>query len=288
MNLDVIIPLKSDLLTFAIEITIPSIIKNISYNKIYIVTHKSNFKSLISTFDTKIICLDENDIYENLSLENIKKYFENRNANSERAGWYFQQFLKLSISKLNFITDLYLVWDADAVALKPISFLSKDNKIFIETTKEFHQPYFTTLEKIIGLKKQAEFSFIAEHLVFDKKIVEEIITKISNEKNWWFPILDTIDIKNLENSGFSEYELYGNYISKFHNDTFIIRNLKKSRKGVKYLGKKPSLSGLQLFSIAFDYMSFEQWHKKYKPLPLKFVMIFFTLGKGVISKKTIN
>ena len=50
MNFDVVIPLKTSLLSIAITRTIPSIISNISYDKIYILTKKSNFKELESTF----------------------------------------------------------------------------------------------------------------------------------------------------------------------------------------------------------------------------------------------
>ncbi|QTD37472.1 hypothetical protein JL193_15545 [Polaribacter batillariae] len=284
MKLDLIIPLKSNLLSLAINNTIPSLIKNISFNNIYIVTKKDNFEAIKNALGNTVICLDENKILDGLILNNIQEYFKKRNVDYNRAGWYFQQFLKLSISKLNFITNLYLVWDADAVALKPIQFISKDDKVFLEKTKEHHKPYFITLEKLIGLKKQVNFSFIAEYLVFDKEIVKEMLLKISKNKNWWFDVLDKIDSVNLEKSGFSEYETYGNYVSKFYKERFIIRNLNKTRKGVRFLGKQPSEKGLKLFSYVYDYMSFEQWHKKYTPLPIRVVAIFFSLFIGIIKK----
>ncbi|WP_158838611.1 DUF6492 family protein [Polaribacter sp. L3A8] len=286
MKLDVIIPIKSNLVSLAIDKTIPSIIKNISYNNIYIITKRDNFETIKNALGDTVIYLDENEILDGLTLNNIQEYFKKRNADIYRAGWYFQQFLKLSISKLSFITNLYLVWDADAVALNPIHFISKDNKIFLEKTKEHHKPYFITLEKLIGLKKQVNFSFIAEHLVFDKEIVKEILLKISQKENWWYDILDKIDSENLEKSGFSEYETYGNYIFKFYKDRFIIRNLNKTRKGVKFLGKQPSKKGLKLFSYAYDYMSFEQFHEKHKPFLIKIIAIFFSIGSGIIKKGT--
>lgn len=284
MNFDVVIPLKTSLLPIAIARTIPSIISNISYDKIYIVTKKSNFTELESAFKGKITCLDEDKICNLLTLDNIKKYFKNRNENPERAGWYFQQFLKLSISKLDFVDNLYLVWDADSVALKPINFFTENNKIYFEKNKEFHKPYFEILEKILVLKKQVNFSFIAEHLVFNKKIVTTILNKISKNETWWLDILDNITSENLGKSGFSEYELYGNYVSKFHKTEIKFRSLNKTRKGVKFIGKNPNNIGLKLFSFAFDYMSFEQWHKEYKPLPLRYIIVFFVILFGLIKK----
>ncbi|MEN8964862.1 MAG: DUF6492 family protein [Polaribacter sp.] len=284
MNFDVVIPLKTSLLSIAITRTIPSIISNISYDKIYILTKKSNFKELESTFKGKITCLDEDEICKHLTLDNIKEYFKNRNENPERAGWYFQQFLKLSVSKLHFISNLYLVWDADAVALNPINFFTQNNKIYFEKNKEFHEPYFEIIEKILDLKKQVSFSFIAEHLVFNKKLVITILNKISKKETWWLDILDNITSENLSKSGFSEYELYGNYVSKFHKNEIEFRHLNKTRKGIKYLGEKPSIRGLKLFSSAFDYMSFERWHKKYKPLPLRYMIVFFVILFGWVKK----
>lgn len=73
MNFDVVIPLKTSLLSIAITRTIPSIISNISYYKIYILTKKSNFKELESTFKGKITCLDEDEICKHLTLDNIKE-----------------------------------------------------------------------------------------------------------------------------------------------------------------------------------------------------------------------
>ena len=223
-------------------------------------------------------------ISKNLTLSNIKQYFKNRNEDSSRAGWYFQQFIKLSISKLNYISNLYLIWDADAVVLKPINFLTKGNKIYLEKNKEYHKPYFDILEKLIGLEKQTNYSFIAEYLLFNKEIVNTIISKISTKEEWWDEILDNIDSDNLSKSGFSEYELYGNYIYKYHKNSFEIRNLNKSRKGVKLLGNNPTKKDLKQLSLAYDYMSFEQFHKKYKPLSLRLLLIFFTISFGILRK----
>ena len=50
LKFDVIIPLKTDLVTLAIDCTIPSILLNVTYNKIYIITKSSNFKKLEVAF----------------------------------------------------------------------------------------------------------------------------------------------------------------------------------------------------------------------------------------------
>ena len=142
MSIDILVLLKTDLIPFAIDITIPSILKNIKYHKLYIITKKTNFQELSVAFNDTLILLDEDTIYEGLTLDSIKNYFSEKNLDSKRAGWYFQQFIKLGIYKLSYITENYLIWDGDAVVLKPIVFFSKENTIFLERNKEYNKPYF--------------------------------------------------------------------------------------------------------------------------------------------------
>lgn len=286
MSIDILVPLKTDLIPFAIDITIPSIIKNLKYNKLYVITKKTNFTELSSAFNDTIILLDEDTIYEGLTLDSIKNYFSEKNPDSKRAGWYFQQFIKLGIYNLSFITENYLIWDGDAVVLKPIVFFSKENTIFLERNKEYNKPYFETIKNLIGIEKQVNFSFIAEYMVFNKKIVSTLLSEITSEKNWWYTILNAVKITDLNKSGFSEYELYGNYLSKNYPNSFVIRNLNKSRKGSSYLGSEPSLKSLKIFSLVFDYISFENLNKKPKPIIIRYFMILYILIHELIKKIT--
>ncbi|MFK2341778.1 hypothetical protein ACIXN4_11250 [Bacteroides fragilis] len=44
----------------------------------------------------------------------------------KRSGWYFQQFLKLGISKLDDLSENYLVLDADTIFCKEFHYLIMD------------------------------------------------------------------------------------------------------------------------------------------------------------------
>lgn len=46
---------------------------------------------------------------------------------------------------------------------------------------EYHKPYFDTLKKILNLDKSFNFSFICEHMIIKKDIMNEVIANI--EKN---------------------------------------------------------------------------------------------------------
>ena len=281
MKLDIIIPVKTSLVTLTVERTIPSILTNLLYNNIYVVTNKDNFSSIQFYFGNKIKYIDEDKVCSGLTSNAISNYFKLKNIDIKRSNWYFQQFLKLSISKLDFISESYLIWDADAVVLKPIKFISKEGKVYLNKTSEHHKPYFETMEKLIGIKKQVNYSFISEYMVFRKEIVLSILNKISKKKeqHWWFTILDNINQNDLLRSGFSEYELYGNFIAKYYPNTFSIKNLNKTRNGAIFLGTKPSTFGLKLFSYVFYYISFEEWQKGGKLFSRKyFKALAFYIG----------
>lgn len=288
MSTDILVPLKTDLIPFAIDITIPSILKNLKYHKVYVITKKNNFSELISAFNDSIILLDEDTIFESLTLSSIQKYFNTKKLDPKRAGWYFQQFIKLGIYNLSFITENYLIWDGDAVVLKPIVFFSKENIVFLEKNKEYNKPYFETIKNLIGIEKQVNFSFIAEYMVFNKKIVSSLLSEITNENNWWYTILNAVKTTDLNKSGFSEYELYGNYLHKYYPNSFVIRNLNKSRKGSSYIGNNPTVKSLKIFSLVFDYISFENLNKKPKPIIIRYFIILYVLIVEFIKKITIK
>ena len=279
MRMDIVIPVKTNLVQLAIDKTIPSVLSKLTYKQVFIVTKKQNFQYFYSAFQDSISLMDEDDIVDGLTIEKVRKYFESKNVDQKRAGWYFQQFIKLGISQSKEISDLYLVWDADNVVLKPISFISNENKVLHDISSEYHKPYFELIEKLIGIKKQVDYSFISEHLVFDKNIVLNLLNQISNRIgfDWWIEILEKIEYDHLSNSGFSEYELYGNFVTKYHPDYFMIRQLNKTRSGKRLLGMKPNSFSLFIFSHIYDYMSFETWHKKIRPLPLRYITIMKTL-----------
>lgn len=284
--MDIIVPLKTDLLAIAVKMTIPSIFLNLNYNKLYIITNSENFENLKLSFGNKVVLIDEDKVFEGLTFENVSNYLNTRIGSSWRTGWYFQQFLKFAISMKAELTSDYLVWDADAVALKPIAFYNKSNQIYVTKSEEYHQPYFNTVENLIGIQKQVKYSFISEHMVFTKKYVSNLLTEISekSEKVWWEIILDNVNINYLAGSGFSEYELYGNYVMHINPMYFQERKLNKLRDGVKLLGNQPNTSLLMIFSYLFDYISFETYHKKIKSFLYRYFLIILIISSNILKQ----
>jgi len=67
--------------------------------KIFLVTSKVNFPFFSEMFDQgePVILMDEDRLLKDVDSPSIRQYFFGRDANPGRAGWYFQQFLKMAM-----------------------------------------------------------------------------------------------------------------------------------------------------------------------------------------------
>jgi hypothetical protein len=107
-----------------------------------------------STIEVKSECVYSDSIRKLLT----PKFNE---QNKGRYGWYLQQLIKLSALGEAGLTETYLIWDADTVPLKPLSFTSGDRlKYYVAT--EHHIPYFTAIDRLLGLRKITPHSFISQ------------------------------------------------------------------------------------------------------------------------------
>lgn len=171
-------------------------------------------------------CITINENIFPFDIETIVKYHTKLNRN----GWYLQQLLKLYAGKIiDGILDKYLVIDADTFFLKPTTFV-ENNKCLYNYSTENHKPYFTHLLKLNNefIKVDNDKSGICHHMIFETKIINEIIDKVENIHNDKFYNVFIKNVNKLDRnySGASEYELYFNYILKNKFDKIKIRELK--------------------------------------------------------------
>lgn len=222
-DFDIIIPLGPNDLN-KIEIMFNNTKKNIiGYNKIYIVTNKSNFNKLEKYENINLI---DEDIFDfNINYINSFK----NNTDKKRSGWYFQQLIKLYASF--YIQELlpnYLVIDSDTNFLNPTKFFDNALPLYNFGT-ENHKPYFTHMQKIHpSLYKKSNVSGICHHMMFQKNIIQQLFYLVESYHNKKFYEIFLENVLNNEwpNSGASEYELYFNYLHLYHNNKFKIRELK--------------------------------------------------------------
>jgi len=176
------------------------------------------------------------------TIETVRKFHGKLNRN----GWYLQQLLKLYAGKIiPGILERYLVIDSDTLFLKPTVFI-ENNKCLYNFGKEHHKPYFDHMLKLDKdlIKVDTNKSGICHHMMFETKYVNELIHKIEENHNDTFYNVFLKMVTEVNSSGASEYEIYFNYILKYHSDKIKIRELKWMNVG-------------RLFSTQyFDYISY--------------------------------
>lgn len=235
--------------------------------KIFVITSFDNFSFFNKKFneDFSVILCDEDLLIEGTTLASIKTIIAQRKSDQGRAGWYFQQFLKMASSELEEIAEYYLIWDSDTILLKKVDFFSIDRRILVNPKTENHKPYFQLIHKLLDIEKQVDFSFISEHLMVKREymriLLETLRSKASEGVSWIELILESIDNESLGKSGFSEYETYGNFSSFHFKGSYQCRSLVSSREGAKIFGQKPDKYAIFFFMRKdYEFVTFEFGH----------------------------
>lgn len=194
----------------------------IGYNNIYVIT-----------YDPKLVRSDCIVIHESVfpfNINTVKQYYRSSN----RYGWYLQQLLKLYASfVIPGMLDYYLVIDCDTLFVKPTTFFEQDIMLFNYST-EYHLPYFNHMSKMSAkLTKVKNVSGICHHMLFSKKMLQDMFELIEHEYNqkyntnykFYAIFLRCVDPVDFNYSGASEYETYFNFMLKYHHDKIKIRKL---------------------------------------------------------------
>lgn len=139
--------------------------------------------------------------------------------NGKRNGWIYQQLLKLYAPfVIPEISENVLVLDSDTIFLKQISFFDQDGYALYNVGTENQKAYFEHAEKLITHKPIKkifkEYSGICHHMLFQKKVLEDLFAEIRNTHNMepWQAFLACINPDWLSYSCMSEYEIYFNFI----------------------------------------------------------------------------
>ncbi len=281
-SFDVVIPVSKGDVTFMYRV-LAQLQRNLigtGMDYIYILTAKSNFKQLSYTQKMgNIRLIDENSLLQGLSLNSVREYIKSQGAtNLKRTGWYLQQLLKYAFAQTKYAQEYYLTWDADTLLLKPIEFFKDGHPMFTKKT-EYHEPYFQTMNRLIGVGKTADYSFIAEHMMFCTKIVNELTDDIMANatlkgNTWVEKILSACNFSQNKNSLFSEFETYGTYCIVRHAGLYDTQNLNTFRYGGLVRGR--NINTNLLLALKFDHhtASFELTDCKEAPFPYNITLPF--------------
>ena len=92
---------------------------------------------------------------------------------------------------------------------------------------EYHKPYFHHMEKLDKdlTKIDKNKSGICHHMMFETKYIDELITTIEKKHKESFYNIFLKLVTEKTASGASEYEIYFNYMLKYHPNKIKIRKL---------------------------------------------------------------
>lgn len=232
---DVVVPFHpkdSDILPWCVR----GIAMNVAAARILVVSQRSEKERVESIGATWV---DEDSIIDGLRHSSLRH---------ERWGWFFQQLLKYGAFRV-VNTKHYLVVDADTIFLRRVAFLDNNKPLYCTST-EFHQPYFDTFQQLLGFAANREWSFTTHHMLYETRLVEEMLQAFRGEGPWWARVLNLSLLKNPPGS-LNEQETYGHYIKALHPGSFGIRPLSWSnRRGL------PSEARLRRLAKKFDFCSF--------------------------------
>lgn len=191
-----------------------------------------------------VIYISEDRYKQFVNFEKIVNKFESCNLNySYRSGWIYQQFLKLLSAKaIPELTNSYVVVDSDTIFLRPVTFDAE--KFYYCKAFEYHIPYLSTIKKILGIEETIGFSTICHHMIFNRKILNEMIDYVEtrfNSNSFFDCLLDLIDYNEL--SSLSEWDLYSNYTLINHPELCEQRQLKWI--DIDYLPEQNDLNNLK-------------------------------------------
>jgi len=134
----------------------------------------------------------------------------------DRSNWYLQQLVKLQFCRAG-TTRRTLVIDADTVLVRPQRSRTVDGTALF-AAHEYHQSYFDHLARLLGDDfSRPVFATTSHQMLYDRDVLDEIVTSIERhhpDRTWPEAIVDLIDAQRL--SGFSEGELYGQWMVQHH------------------------------------------------------------------------
>lgn len=228
---------------------------------VYIVTNTRLFNKIKRNVgDDHYTLIDENKMIDGLSFAEVRRYMvESGCTNITEVGWYFQQLLKLGFALTSYCKNYYLTWDSDTLPISKLKFF-KDGKPLFTMKKEYHRPYFDTIQRLIGMDKAFPKSFIAEHMIFKKEYVEELISEIESYSsiggNWMEKIIKACDF-SINQPLFSEFETYGTFCIIRHPDAYGEQYLNTFRGAAIIRGRHVNNHILEILSRDVDIASFE-------------------------------
>lgn len=204
----------------------------------------------------------DESIYTDKFYDYLRAKINASSCPKSRIGWYVQQFVKLmALSELH-PNEIGLIWDADTLPIKHLRFIDQTGCLYFYTSREKHEPYFNLIHNLLKISRLYEKSFIAQCIPAKGQWIADLVFMLESRnahQNWIYELIDAVNFR--EYSGFSEYELLGNFFMANYPDQFQPCNRRWSRAG-QFIMPSPSLTRSKAFNriygVFFDFIAFEK------------------------------
>ena len=223
--------------------------KNLTFDSIHLIVSDRAPYNDIGLLQT----LTESPIHLHLETEVLKI---DKSRLRHRPNWIYQMLLKIFQDVT--INDDFLVIESDCIILKNLSFFNDYKNIFYLGRDHYHQEYYNFNQKLLGIGREYDHSFISEFMMYDKKIIKELLSK--TKCNTVDDFLELIYLHVNTDSYPSDYDLYGNfYYSNYPNkfETKVL-NFDMSGKSGNYWSDREIKELIQTHQDK-DAISFHCW-----------------------------
>lgn len=283
-------------------LALPRLQKFLPHRRLVVFTAGENIRRFSKSLSHRTEYIDEDTVFPDLKLKTLKRELRLPGF-PEGAGWYFQQFLKLSYPRIRPDAERYLIWDADTVPLRPFSVFGPSGKVLltpatmeackppygvyldmktvlkIERATCPHLPYFENYQHLLGEKPFLDRSFIAQqmpiHVPTLQSLVRIIEHRFPGQESWPWKILK--NLRGKSGNLFSEYETYAQFAQRHAPELHEVRPLLWSRAGRFAKWHSPTTQ-LARWAGELDYVALECWAS---PLRRSLVKIFHYLPEGI-------
>lgn len=257
---DVIIPLAKKDVNFVHWVVDYVRLNFVDAQTIYIITNASLFPKLKKMEQNgECVLIDENKMLEGLSYSTVCDAVVAKNQRPGITGHYFEQFLKMGFALTSYCKEYYLSWDSDTIPLSNIEFFLDGHPLFAKK-KEYRVRYFEVMKDVLGIDRQMDASFIAEHMMFKASIMREIIDEMgkrAKDGNWWKLMVDCTDDSKIDENIISEFEMYGSYCLVNYPELYGFHELKSLRHAGYIRGRHINKRLLRMLAYDLDIATFE-------------------------------
>ena len=222
-----------EILASTIEVTLHTL-SNYEVSRISIIAPGNQIQTLQSTLPrvkTPLVLIPESEFVSENQVRVLKNTF------GERCGWVLQQILKISFIKKSSYAGV-LVVDADTALLIQRRWLDASGIQVLCPTWENHAPYYEFLESHGIAKNPPRFTFVSHHMLFQPKIVNEILAmqEWTTTEKLVTSLLNSA--KENEESPFSiDYELYAQHLYSAHPDKVVLEKWANFEAGTRDLAE---------------------------------------------------